>query len=67
MGVYEWDSVIKQGNINIIPLTIISAVTKITVLMSTSLQVDVFLNCQNICNKVYIKLTYLNNKKQSSH
>ena len=34
---------IKQGNINIIPLTIISAGTKITVLMSTSLQVNVFL------------------------
>ena len=42
MDVYEWDSVIKQGNINIIPLTIISADTEIAVLMS-SLEVDVFL------------------------
>ena len=43
MGVYEWVSVIKQGNINIMLLTIISADTEIAVLISTSLQVDVFL------------------------
>ena len=37
MGVYEWNSVIKQSSINIIPLTIISARTKISINVDKSI------------------------------